>query len=195
MLKKNKLIVGTHNKGKFRELCYLLPNNLKKISPQDLKIKAPKETGKTFKGNSILKAKYFFKRTKVACISDDSGLEVVSLNNKPGIYSARWAKKLGSFKLAMKKILKLLKTKRGRNAYFVCSLTLINKKGKIFNSTYRLKGKISRKILGKNGFGYDSIFIPQGYDKTFGQITKKKKMRIDHRFYAFKNLRKQTSIF
>ena len=195
MIKKNKLIVGTHNKGKFKELCYLLPKNLKKISPLDLKIKAPNETGKTFKGNSILKAKYFFKRTKVACISDDSGLEVVSLNNKPGIYSARWAKKLGSFKLAMKKILKLLKTKRGRNAYFVCSLTLINKKGKIFNSTYRLKGKISRKILGKNGFGYDSIFIPQGYDKTFGQITKKKKMRRDHRFYAFKNLRKQTSIF
>ena len=195
MLKKNKLIVGTHNKGKFRELCYLLPNNLKKISPQDLKIKAPKETGKTFKGNSILKAKYFFKHTKLACISDDSGLEVVSLNNKPGIYSARWAKKLGSFKLAMRKILKLLKTKKGRNAYFVCSLTLINKKGKIFNSTYRLKGKISRKILGKNGFGYDSIFIPQGYDKTFGQITKKKKMRIDHRFYAFKNLRKQPNIF
>ena len=195
MIKKNKLIVGTHNKGKFKELCYLLPKNLKKISPLDLKIKAPNETGKTFKGNSILKAKYFFKRTKVACISDDSGLEVVSLNNKPGIYSARWAKKLGSFKLAMKKILKLLKTKRGRNAYFVCSLTLINKKGKIFNSTYRLKGKISRKILGKNGFGYDSIFIPQGYDKTFGQITKKKKMRIDHRFYAFKNLRKQPNIF
>ena len=195
MLKKNKLIVGTHNKGKFKELCYLLPNNLKKISPQDLKIKAPKETGKTFKGNSILKAKYFFKLTKLACISDDSGLEVVSLNNKPGIYSARWAKKLGSFKLAMRKILKLLKTKKGRNAYFVCSLTLINKKGKIFNSTYRLKGKISRKILGKNGFGYDSIFIPQGYDKTFGQITKKKKMRIDHRFYAFKNLRKQPNIF
>ena len=195
MLKKNKLIVGTHNKGKFKELCYLLPKNLKKISPLDLKIKAPKETGKTFKGNSILKAKYFFKLTKLACISDDSGLEVVSLNNKPGIYSARWAKKLGSFKLAMKKILKLLKTKKGRKAYFVCSLTLINKKGKIFNSTYRLKGKISRKILGKNGFGYDSIFIPQGYDKTFGQITKKRKMRIDHRFYAFKNLRKQPNIF
>ena len=195
MLKKNKLIVGTHNKGKFRELCYLLPNNLKKISPQDLKIKAPKETGKTFKGNSILKAKYFFKHTKLACISDDSGLEVVSLNNKPGIYSARWAKKLGSFKLAMRKILKLLKTKKGRKAYFVCSLTLINKKGKIFNSTYRLKGKISRKILGKNGFGYDSIFIPNGYKKTFGQITKKRKMRMDHRFYAFKNLRKHPSIF
>ena len=195
MLKKNKLIVGTHNKGKFRELCYLLPKSLKKISPLDLKIKAPKETGKTFKSNSMLKAKYFYERTQLACISDDSGLEVASLKNKPGIYSARWAKKLGGFKFAMKKILKLLKTKKGRKAYFVCSLTLINKKGKIFNSTYRLKGKISRKILGKNGFGYDSIFIPQGYDKTFGQITKKKKMRIDHRFYAFKNLRKQPNIF
>ena len=191
MLKKNKLIVGTHNKGKFRELCYLLPNNLKKISPQDLKIKAPKETGKTFKGNSILKAKYFFKRTKLACISDDSGLEVVSLNNKPGIYSARWAKKLGSFKLAMKKILKLLKTKKGRKAYFVCSLTLINKKGKIFNSTYRLKGKISHKILGKNGFGFDPIFIPKFSKKTYAEMPKKKKMKIDHRYIAFKKLKKE----
>ena len=195
MLKKNKLVVGTHNKGKFRELCYLLPKNLKKISPLDLKIKAPKETSKTFKGNSILKAKYFFKRTRLACISDDSGLEVVALKNKPGIYSARWAKKLGSFNFAMKRILNLLKTKKNRNAYFVCSLTLINEKGKIFNSTYRLQGKISHKILGKNGFGYDSMFIPKGHKKTFGQTTKKKKMRMDHRFYAFKKLRKHPNIF
>ena len=167
----------------------------KKISPLDLKIKAPKETSKTFKGNSILKAKYFFKRTRLACISDDSGLEVVALKNKPGIYSARWAKKLGSFNFAMKRILNLLKTKKNRNAYFVCSLTLINEKGKIFNSTYRLQGKISHKILGKNGFGYDSIFIPKGHKKTFGQTTKKKKMRMDHRFYAFKKLRKHPNIF
>ena len=118
MLKKNKLVVGTHNKGKFRELCYLLPKNLKKISPLDLKIKAPKETSKTFKGNSILKAKYFFKRTRLACISDDSGLEIVALKNKPGIYSARWAKKLGSFNVAMKRILNLLKTKKNRNLNF-----------------------------------------------------------------------------
>ena len=140
------------------------------------------------------KLSIFLNVLRLACISDDSGLEVVALNNKPGIYSARWAK-TRQFQLCHEKILKLLKTKKGRNAYFVCSLTLINKKGKIFNSTYRLKGKISHKILGKNGFGYDSIFIPQGYDKTFGQITKKKKMRIDHRFYAFKNLRKHPNIF
>ena len=102
--------------------------------------------------------------------------------------NGRWAKKLGSFNFAMKRILNLLKTKKNRNAYFVCSLTLINEKGKIFNSTYRLQGKISHKILGKNGFGYDSIFIPKGYKKTFGQTTKKKKMRMDHRFYAFKSI-------
>ena len=96
----------------------------------------------------------------------------------------------------MKRILNLLKTKKNRNAYFVCSLTLINEKGKIFNSTYRLQGKISHKILGKNGFGYDSIFIPKGHKKTFGQTTKKKKkMRMDHRFYAFKKLRKHPNIF
>ena len=96
-MKKNKtILVGTHNKGKYKELSYLLSKKLNKISPEDLNIKSPKETGKTFKENSELKAKYFFKKSNILSISDDSGLCVESLDNRPGIYSARWAMKIGS---------------------------------------------------------------------------------------------------
>ena len=93
-----KILVGTHNQGKFKEISYLLPKKIKKLSPQRLSFKSPKETGKTFALNAILKAKYFSKLSKLPVISDDSGLCIRELNNKPGIFSARWAKKYGSFK-------------------------------------------------------------------------------------------------
>ena len=112
MKKKNLLLIGTHNDGKFREISKLVRKNIYKISPKTLKIKAPKETGKTFKSNSELKANYFYKKTKIASLSDDSGLEIFALNKKPGIFSARWARKSGSFEKAMKKILKKLKKKK-----------------------------------------------------------------------------------
>ena len=98
MKKNNQLLIGTHNDGKFVEICKLLSKKIKKISPKSLKIKAPKETGKTFKSNSELKANFFFKKSKLVSLSDDSGLEIFSLNKKPGIHSARWANKKGSFK-------------------------------------------------------------------------------------------------
>ena len=97
MKKIKQILIGTHNKGKIKEISYLLNKNIKKITPFDLKIKSPRETGKSFKANSELKAKYFFKKSKITTISDDSGLCVDCLNNRPGIYSARWAKKYGSF--------------------------------------------------------------------------------------------------
>ena len=162
-------------KANLKNCAIYCQKNLKKISPLDLKIKAPKETSKTFKGNSILKAKYFFKRTRLACISDDSGLEVVALKNKPGIYSARWAKKLGSFNFAMKRILNLLKTKKNRNAYFVCSLTLINEKGKIFNSTYRLQEKYLIKYLGKMVLVMTQFSFPRATKKHSDKQQKKRK--------------------
>ena len=101
-----KILIGTHNIGKFKEISYLLPKKIKKYSPKKLNIKSPKETEKTFALNAKLKAKYFSKFTKLPVISDDSGLCIKALHNKPGIYSARWAKKYGSFKKAMKLILK-----------------------------------------------------------------------------------------
>ena len=189
-----KILVGTHNKGKFKEIAYLLPQKYKKISPLKLQIKSPKETGKSFKSNARLKAKFFSKFVDYAVISDDSGLCIKALNNRPGIFSARLAKKHGSFLKAMKFILKNLKNKKNRSATFVCSLSYKNEKGKIITVQGNLRGTISNKIIGKKGFGYDPIFIPKGKEITFGQMSKKKKMQIDHRFLAYKELLKKVKI-
>ena len=189
-----KILIGTHNNGKFKEIAYLLPKKYKKISPLKLKIKSPKETGKSFKSNARLKVKFFSKFVDYGVISDDSGLCIKALNNRPGIFSARLAKKYGSFFKAMKFILKSLKDKKNRNATFVCSLSYKDERGKITTVQGNLKGTISKKILGRKGFGYDPIFIPKGQKITFGQMSKIKKIMTDHRFLAFKELLKKTKI-
>tara|TARA_A100001011_G_scaffold393315_1_gene482892 strand:- start:667 stop:1266 length:600 start_codon:yes stop_codon:yes gene_type:complete len=191
MKKNNPILIGTHNDGKFREISKLIDKNIEKISPKNLKIKAPKETGKTFKSNSELKASYFYKKSKLISLSDDSGLEIFALNKKPGIYSARWAKKSGSFKKAMTNILKKINKKKNRKARFICSLSIRLNKKKIITSVGVINGVISDRILGSKGFGYDSIFIPNQFKKTFGQMNISKKMAIDHRSIAFKKLKKK----
>ena len=157
-----KILVGTHNKGKFKEIAYLLPKKYMKISPLKLKIKSPKETGKSFKSNARLKVKFFSRFVDYGVISDDSGLCIKALNNRPGIFSARLAKKHGSFLKAMKFILKKMKNIKNRSATFVCSLSYKNEKGKITTVQGNLSGVISTEIKGKKGFGYDPIFIPKG---------------------------------
>ena len=107
-----KILIGTHNKGKFKEIAYLISKKYKKISPLSLNIKSPKETGKTFISNSKLKADFFSKFVDYPVISDDSGICIKSLNNKPGIYTARLAKRHGSFFKAMNFILKKLEKKK-----------------------------------------------------------------------------------
>ena len=189
-----KILVGTHNSGKFKEIAYLLPKKYIKISPLKLKIKSPKETGKSFKSNARLKVKFFSEFVDYGVISDDSGLCIKALNNRPGVYSARLAKKHGSFLKAMKYILKNLKDKKNRSATFVCSLSYKNEKGKVVTVQGNLKGTISNKIKGKKGFGYDPIFIPKGKEITFGQMPKIKKMQMDHRFLAYKKLLKKVKI-
>ena len=189
-----KILIGTHNAGKFREIAYLLTKRYKKISPTSLKIKIPKETGKSFVSNSKLKVNFFSKYVNYPVISDDSGLCIQALRGKPGIYSARLAKKHGSFFKAMKFILKKMKNKKNRKATFVCSLSYKKNNGKIVSAEGRLKGKISNKIIGKMGFGYDPIFIPLKKKITFGQMLKSKKIKMDHRFIAFKKLKKKTKI-
>ena len=189
-----KILIGTHNKGKFREISYLISKKYKKISPISLKIKSPKETGKTFIANSRLKVKFFSKYVNYPVISDDSGLCIKALNNNPGIYSARLAKKHGSFSKAMKFILKKMKLKKNRSAFFVCSLSYLDKNGKITSVEGKLKGNISMQIRGTNGFGYDPIFIPFKKNITFGQMLKSKKIKMDHRYIAFKKLKKKIKI-
>ena len=200
MKKIKEILIGTHNKGKIKEISYLLNKKIKKITPFQLNIKSPKETGKSFKSNSELKAKYFYNKSKLFTISDDSGLCVDCLKDKPGIYSARMAKKYGSFKKAMEKILALVKKQNKKNknkntkAKFICSLTFIFNDKKKITTIGTIRGNISEKILGTNGFGYDAIFIPNGSRITFGQMGKRKKMLIDHRFKAFKKLKKRINI-
>ena len=191
MKKNNVLLIGTHNDGKFREISKLISKKIKKISPKSLKIKAPRETGKTFRSNSELKANFFYKKSKLISLSDDSGLEIFALKKKPGIYSARWAKRSGSFKKAMLSILEKIKNKKNRKARFICSLSIRLNKKKIITTIGIINGNISFKILGNKGFGYDPIFIPDQSKLTFGQISTAKKMKIDHRSVAFKKLKKK----
>jgi len=190
-----KILIGTHNKGKFKEISYLISKRIKKISPEKLKIKSPKETGKTFSANAKLKVNYFSRFTNLPVISDDSGLCINALRGRPGIYSARWAKKYGSFPNAMRFILKKMKNKRNRSATFVCSLSLKYPKGKTITVTGKIKGSISYKILGSRGFGYDPIFIPHSKSITFGQMPKAQKIKIDHRYIAFKKMKRKIKIF
>ena len=189
-----KIFIGTHNRGKFKEISYLLPKKIKKISPIKLKVKSPKETGKTFISNAKLKVKYFSKFTELPVISDDSGLCIKALKGKPGIYSARWAKRYGSFSNAMQFILKKMKKKKNRSATFVCSLSFKYPRGKVVTVIGKIKGLISYKMLGTRGFGYDPIFIPLGKSITFGQMSKLKKIKMDHRYIAFKKLKRKIKI-
>ena len=173
-----------------------MPQNITVLSPKKFKLKSPPEKGKSFRENSIIKAKYFSKKTGMICISDDSGLEIDLLNKSPGIYSARWGRSKNNFNIAIDKVYKKLyrKDKNWKNkkvlARFVCSLTIYWPKGKIINSVGTIKGIISKKKIGKNGFGYDPIFIPLGKKITFGQMKPSLKYKIDHRYKAFKKIKR-----
>ena len=198
MLKKKitKILVGTNNIGKLKEIRDLLPKNLKIYSTSDFKIKSPVENGKTFEENSLIKARYFSRKSKMICLSDDSGLEIDILEGAPGIYSARWGGKKGDFVKAMNRVFKELdkksknwKTKKIK-ARFVCALTIYGPNQKIIKSIGKIEGHISPFIKGENGFGYDPIFIPKGKKITFGEMKVSQKYKIDHRFKAFKKIKK-----
>ena len=198
MLKKKitKLLVGTNNSGKLKEIRDLLPKNLKLYSTSNFKIRSPIENGNSFEENSLIKAKYFSKKSKMICLSDDSGLEVDILGGEPGIFSARWGGKNGNFIKAMNRVFKELdkKDKNWRNkiikARFVCALTICGPNQKTINSIGKIEGYISPIMKGKNGFGYDPIFIAKGKKITFGEMKAYQKYKIDHRFKAFKKIKK-----
>jgi len=194
--KIKEIVIGSNNKGKIKEIKDLLPKYCRILSSGDFKLKSPKETGKSFIKNSLIKAKYFSKKTKKVCLADDSGLEVDLLNKSPGIFSARWGGKNSDFKLAINKVYKELyrKDKNWKNkkitARFVCALTIYGFKRKPIHSLGVVEGRISDKKKGKNGFGYDPIFIPKGKTLTFAQMKPNEKYKIDHRSLAFKKIKK-----
>ena len=196
MKKINKIIVGTHNNGKFKEICDLLPKNIIKISPKDLNLPSPDEIGSTFEENSKIKAEYFAKKANLIAISDDSGLVIDLLSGAPGIYSSRWAGCTKDFNVAIERVYSELKkirferTKKKIVAKFICCLTLHWPNGKSISSTGIIEGRISKIKKGDNGFGYDPIFIPKGRKLTYGQIQPKLKFKIDHRFFAYRKIKK-----
>ncbi len=194
--KIKELFIGTNNKGKLREIKSLLPKNIKIYSINEYNIKSPIENGKTFKENSIIKSRYFSKKTNKICLADDSGLEIDILKKKPGIYSARWGGKNSDFKKAIKKVYRELE-KKDRNwkakkikARFVCALSISNLNKVIACVVGKVEGSISNIAKGNKGFGYDPIFILSGHKKTFGEMNFSKKKRLDHRYKAFKKIKK-----
>ncbi len=194
--KIKRLLIGTNNKGKLDEIRGLLPDYVKTLSTSKFKLKSPRENGKTFRQNSLIKSKYFSKKTNLICLADDSGLEIDLLNKKPGIYSARWGGKNPNFKKAIKRVYNEL-SKKNKNwkekkvkARFVCALSICYLNKKIACVIGKVEGIISNKPRGKNGFGYDPIFIPSKSKKTFGEMMPSKKYKLDHRFKAFKKIKK-----
>ena len=196
MKKISKLLIGTNNKGKYKEIKDLLPKYIKTCSTSEFKLKSPKEDGLTFRDNSIIKSKHFSKKTNLICLADDSGLEIDILDKRPGIYSARWGGKKGDFKKAINRVYREL-TKKDPNwqnkkvrARFICALSICYLNKKIASVSGKVEGYISDKPKGKNGFGYDPIFIPKNKRKTFGEMNSLQKYKIDHRFVAFQKIKK-----
>ncbi|MDA9150687.1 RdgB/HAM1 family non-canonical purine NTP pyrophosphatase [Candidatus Pelagibacter sp.] len=196
MKKISQLLIGSNNKGKLKEIKALLPKRIKIYSTSDFNIKSPVENGKTFEDNSIIKSKYFSKKTNLPCLADDSGLEIDILDKAPGIYSARWGGKNSDFNKAIKRVYKEL-DKKDKNwkkkkikARFVCTLSISYLEKLITCVRGKVEGTISTEPKGNNGFGYDPIFIPKEKTLTFGEMSLKTKYKMDHRFNAFKKIKK-----
>ncbi len=190
----NILLVATTNKGKIREINFLLSkyfSDLKVISLDDIGITiSPEETGKTFLDNSVEKAVFYSKKRKgTVTLADDSGLAVESLNGLPGIMSARFSGEDHSDDKNIEKLLNELSNKKNRNAKFVSVITLA-KDGKVIKSfTGEVFGTIIDEKRGENGFGYDPVFYYKPLSKTFAELSEQEKNRISHRAVALNKLK------
>jgi XTP/dITP diphosphohydrolase len=183
-----KLVFASTNKNKIKEIQLLLPTEIQLLSLNDIGcIKEIPETADTIEGNAILKADYVTQNYGYNCFADDTGLIVEALNGEPGVYSARYAGEQKDANENMDKLLANLKDKSNRNAQFKTVIALnIDGKQELFTGI--IKGKISIEKIGTNGFGYDPIFIAEGYDKTFAELTISDKSNISHRGLAVKQL-------
>lgn len=193
-MKPEIVFIASNNSGKIIEIKELLDAVfIKSFSLRDLSsnVAEPEENGYSFQQNSLIKAKYYSSIVNEISLADDSGLCVYSLDNYPGIYSARIAGKNKDFKIAFSKIAKKLQEKNITTspikAFFICSLTIFNPTNSKFKSFEgRVEGKLTFPAIGNNGFGYDPIFIPHGHKVTFAQMSQKDKDKISHRSIAFK---------
>lgn len=184
-----KLVLASHNQGKLREIRELLaPFNADVISAGELGLPEPEETGLSFVANAELKALAAAMGAQMIALSDDSGLAVDALNGAPGIYSARWAGPEKDFELAMRKIQANMGDSPVKTARFICALTLAWPDGHCETVEGKVEGTLTFPPRGSHGFGYDPIFIPNGYDITFGEMDPAKKHEMSHRADAFRKL-------
>ncbi|NIA71999.1 RdgB/HAM1 family non-canonical purine NTP pyrophosphatase [Pelagibius litoralis] len=187
----DKLVLATHNAGKYRENADLLaPYGLEVLSAGDLGLPEPEETGSTYSENAVLKAKAACEATGLAAIADDSGLDVPALGGKPGIHTARWAGPERDFKLAMEKVHRELGEATDRRGFFVCNLSVVWPDGETASFEGRMEGSLVWPPRGDIGFGFDPMFQPKGYDLTFAEMDPAKKHAISHRALAFAQLKK-----
>jgi XTP/dITP diphosphohydrolase len=183
-----KLVFATHNKNKFTEVKAMLPHHIELLSLNDIGCDEDiPETADTIEGNAILKANYVRDKYNLNCFADDTGLEVKSLNNEPGVYSARYAGVSNDSTANIKKLLKNLEGKEDRSARFKTAIAL-NLEHEEIMFLGICEGVIIKEPRGDSGFGYDPIFQPKGFDKTFAQMTLTQKSEIGHRGKAMRQL-------
>lgn len=190
-LPETRLLVASHNAGKVREIGALLqPLGIEAVSAGELGLPEPEETEPTFEGNALLKARAAAQASGMRTLSDDSGLEVFALGGEPGIYSARWAGQNRDFYAAMRRVEEELKAKgaEDRGARFVCVLALIEPSGEERTFFGDVHGTLVWPPRGDRGFGYDPIFVPDGFDITFGEMDPDRKHAMSHRARAFEQL-------
>jgi len=193
---EKKLVIASHNQGKLREIRDLLgPLGIEVVSAGELGLPEPEETGATFVENAELKARAAAERSGLPALADDSGLSVTALDDAPGIYSARWAGPEKDFSRAMRKVEDALAQKAAagntdRSAAFVCALTICWPDGHAESVEGRVHGDLVWPPRGENGFGYDPIFVPEGHDRTFGEVDAEWKHSVSHRAVAFAKLLK-----
>ncbi|MEO1252365.1 MAG: RdgB/HAM1 family non-canonical purine NTP pyrophosphatase [Pseudomonadota bacterium] len=191
-LRPGRLIIASHNDGKVREINELVaPYQIEAVSAKKIGLSDPEETEKTFTGNALLKARAAANAAEAPALADDSGLSVAALGGDPGIYSARWAGEPRDFSAAMARVEKALAEAESedRTAKFVCALALAWPSGHEAVFEGEVHGRLVFPPRGDKGFGYDPIFVADGYDITFGEMEPAEKHAISHRAAAFAKLK------
>jgi len=184
-----RICFASHNQHKVKEIAAIAPEGVEVYGLDELSIHEDiPETGDTLEENSILKAEYVYNRFKIPVFSDDSGLEVDALNGEPGVYSARYAGLEKSHEKNMTLLLNNLAGKTNRFARFKSVITFIDSQGQRMQFTGTVEGKIEEGKRGTNGFGYDPVFTPKGFDRTFAEMNDDEKNALSHRAKAFDQL-------
>ena len=191
LIKGMRIVAATHNSGKVPEIAALLDGNYEIVTAGQLNLPEPDETETTFAGNAMLKAHHASQLSGEVCLADDSGLSIAALDGAPGIFSARWAGPGKDFSLAMRKVEERLEEvgATDRSAWFTSALAVAWPDGPCVVVEGRIDGTLTFPPRGTRGFGYDPVFIPDGFDQTFGELEPAAKDAMSHRARAFAKLK------